>query len=257
MNIRRTAKILLANVIPRSVYLSLNARVAARDIASGRRYVPEIEMLPKFIRAGDTVLDIGGNHGLYSYHLSHLVGPSGQVHTFEPVPLNLSILRHTVKNLGLKNVTVHPEGCGDKSGSAMFCVLLDHGIPQLGWPRRQEAKGLKFQCDIVRLDDVINARISFLKIDVDGAELLVLRGAERILRESRPAILFEAGGYTSDFGYEQQAVFDFLSNFGYRFFSGGFSSKALEPREGFTVAEDYFALPDALLAIRGGTAVAR
>jgi hypothetical protein len=126
--------------------------------------------------------------------------------------------------------------------------LLDHGIPQLGWPRRQEAEGLKFQCDIVRLDDVIDARISFLKIDVDGAELLVLRGAQRILRESRPPILFEAGGYTSDFGYEQQAVFDFLSNCGYRFFSGGFSSKALQPRDGYSVAEDYLALPEELAA---------
>ncbi len=234
---------MLANVVPRSVYLSLNARIAAKDIASGRRNAPEIAMLPKFVRAGDTVIDVGGNHGLYTYHLSRLVGPLGQVHTFEPIPLNLGILRHTVKNLELNNVTVHPEGCGDKAGSATFCVLLDHGIPQLGWPRRQEADGLKFQCDLVRLDDVIGARISFLKIDVDGVELLVLRGAQRILQESRPTILFEAGGYTSDFGYEQQAVFDFLSSFGYRFFSGGFSSKALEPRDGFTVAEDYFALP--------------
>jgi hypothetical protein len=77
---------------------------------------------------------------------------------------------------------------------------------------------------------------------VDGAELLVLRGAQRILRESQPVVLFEAGDYTSDFGYKQQSVFDFLSTFGYRFFSGRFSSKPLEPREGFTVAEDYFAL---------------
>ncbi len=244
---------MLANVTPRSVYLSLNARVAARDIASERRYVPEIAMLPKFVCAGDTVLDVGANHGLYAYHLSRLVGASGRVHTFEPVPLNLGILRYTVKHLRLNNVTIHPEGCGEEPGSARFCVLLDHGIPQLGWPRRQEAEGLKFQCGIVRLDDVIDAKVSFLKIDVDGAELLVLRGAQRILRESQPVILFEAGGYTSDFGYEQQAVFDFLALFGYRFFSGGFSSKALQPRNGFTVAEDYLGLPDEVAATVGET----
>jgi len=257
MNVRRTTKIVLAKVIPRSAYLSLNARVAARDIASERRYVPEIATLPKFVGPGESVLDVGGNHGLYAYHLSRLVGPSGRVHTFEPVPLNLGILRHTVKTLGLKNVTVHPVGCSDLPGSATFCVLLDHGIPQLGWPRRQESGGLKFECDMVRLDDVIDARISFLKIDVDGAELLVLRGAQRILRESRPVILFEAGGYTGDFGYEQQDVFDFLSSFGYRFFSGGFSSNALEPREGFTVAEDYFALPDDAVTELGQSARSR
>ncbi len=238
---------MLANVVPRSVYLFVNARVAARDIASGRRWVPEIAVLPKFVRSGDTVLDVGGNHGLYTYHLSRLVGPSGRVHTFEPVPPNLGIMRHTIKTLALNNVTVHPYGCGDKPGSAMFCVLLDHGVPQLGWPRPQEAQGLRFDCEIVRLDDVVDSKIGFLKIDVDGAELLVLRGAQQILRESRPVILFEAGGYTRDFGYEQQDVFDFLSSFGYRFFSGGCTSKTLEPREGFTVAEDYFALPSEVL----------
>jgi hypothetical protein len=145
MSSARITKILLANLVPRSVYLFVNARVAARNIASGRRWAPEIAVLPHFVRSGDTVLDVGGNHGLYTYHLSRLVGPSGRVHTFEPVPPNLGILQYTVSSLGLKNVTVHPEGCGDEPGSATFCVLLDHGIPELAWPRRQEAEGLKFQ----------------------------------------------------------------------------------------------------------------
>jgi len=165
------------------------------------------------------------------------------VHAFEPLPANLTILRHTVKTLKLQNVTVHPQGCGNRNEQVKFYVPVKQGIPQLARARPGLA-GAQYDCEIVRLDDVIEARIRFLKVDVEGAELHVFRGAERILRESRPAILFEAGGETRDFGYEQDAVFDFLRERGYKFFSGGFRGKALEPRARFTDAEDYFAMAE-------------
>jgi FkbM family methyltransferase len=242
MNIRALIKAALANVVPWSVYVAINARIAARDIATKRRWAPEIDLLPRFVHTGDTVVDVGGNHGLYTYHLSRLVGPSGRVHTFEPLPPNLDILRYTIKTHRLDNVTVYPKACGEKTEQAAFGVPVNRGTPELGGARRGN-EGLTFDCSIVRLDDVIATKVSFLKIDVEGAELFVLRGAERLLSESRPVILFEAGGHTQDLGYEQQAVFDFLSDHGYRFVSGGFRGKALEPRECFTDAEDYFALP--------------
>lgn len=234
---RRMIKIALARVVPQSFYLSLNARFAARDIASQRRWAPEIEFLPRFVGSGDTVVDVGGNHGLYTYHLSRLVGPSGRVHTFEPMPPNLYILRHTIHVHGLNNVTVHPSACGEKPERAMFYIPLDHGALELGGAR-QGNHGLPFECDIVRLDDVVDGRISFLKVDVEGAELFVLRGAERILRESRPVVLFEAGNHTRSYGYAQQAVFDFLSCFGYTFFNG-----KMQPRQSFTEIIDYFGIP--------------
>jgi FkbM family methyltransferase len=240
---RRTVKKALANLVPRSVYLAVNARIAARDIASRRRWAPEIDCLARFVHAGETVIDVGGNHGLYTYHLSRLVGPSGRVHTFEPMPPNLSILRHTIRAHHLTNVTLHSQACGDKDETVSFCIPLDHGVPQLGGAH-QGKQGLTFDCEVVKLDEAISESVSFLKVDVEGAELLVFCGAQRILRECRPVILFEAGGHTTEYGYQQQEVFDFLSGFRYRFFSGGFSSPALEPRQGFTAAEDYFALPE-------------
>ena len=242
MNSRRILKIALANLTPRSLYMAINARIAARDIASKRRWVPEIELLGRFVRSADTVVDVGGNHGLYTYHLSRLVGTSGMVHTFEPLPPNLEILRYTVKAHRLNNVVIHPNACGETDEWATFCIARHHGVPELGGAHRG-SDGATFNCQVVRLDDVIVTNVSFMKIDVEGAELLVLRGAERILRESQPVILFEAGGHTSTYGYKQEAVFEFLSGFDYQFFSGGFRGKALEPRKGFTDVEDYLAVP--------------
>jgi len=253
MNPRRTIKRTLAKVLPRTVYLAINARIAARDIAAKRRWAPEIEHLPNFVRSGDIVVDVGGNHGLYTYHLSRLVGPSGRVHTFEPMPPNLKILRYTIRRHRLSNVTLHPRACSDKAQRTTFTVPVEDGLLGLGGAR-QGGEGVPFVCEIVRLDDVLAGKISFMKIDVEGAELFVLRGAERIVRESRPVVLFEAGGHTEEFGYEQQAVFDFLSAFGYRFLSGGFRGRALEPRRRFTEAEDYFALPEEMaMALQAGT----
>jgi FkbM family methyltransferase len=243
--VRRVAKLVLAHAVPKSVYLFVNARIAARDIAAKRRWAPEIAYLPKFVHSGDVAVDVGACHGLYTYHLSQIVGPSGAVYAFEPIPPNLRILNRTIKTHGLRNVTVYPKACGDCPGTKTFYVSIDYGIPQLG-ASKQGSGGLTFTCEVVRLDDVIQSKVRFLKVDVEGAELLVFRGAERILRESRPAILFEAGNHTRDFGYEQQTVFDFLSNLGYRFCSGGWKGKALEPRERFTDEEDYFCSADLL-----------
>lgn len=242
MNLRQIGKIALANLLPQSVYLFVNAHAAAREIASKYRWEPEIESLRYFVTQGDVVIDVGGNHGLYAYHLSHLVGLSGRVHTFEPLPPNLSILAHTIKKHKLSNVLVHPQGCGMRAETVTFGVALDHGVPLL-WLARQGEGGLRFQCDVIRLDDVIAEKVSFLKMDVEGAELFVLRGAERILRESRPVILFEALSLTGHYGYGQQEVFGFLSELEYRFLSGGDPAKALQSIEGFMGDGNYFAVP--------------
>jgi FkbM family methyltransferase len=242
MNPRQLAKIALANVTPLQVYLWFNARAAAMEIASRRRWEPEIEYLPGFVSAGDSVVDVGANHGLYSYHLSRLVGAAGQVHAFEPVPLNLKILSYTIERHRLRNVVVHPCACGDKPETATFCVPLQHGVPFL-WIARQGSDGLTFSCEVVRLDDVITGNVSLLKIDVEGAELFVLRGAQRILRDCQPALLIEALGETRNYGYLQQDVFDFLASMGYRFFIGSGEGQELQRRERFTEARNYFCIP--------------
>ena len=72
---RQLVKSFLGRTVPLDCYMAVNAYVAARDIRSGRRWESELDLLPRFVHSGDTVVDIGGNHGLYSFHLSRLVGP--------------------------------------------------------------------------------------------------------------------------------------------------------------------------------------
>jgi FkbM family methyltransferase len=243
MNFRWMAKIALAKILPLQTYLAITARAAATEIASKRRWEDDIEYLPMFVHSGDTVIDVGGNHGLYTFHLSHMVGPTGRVHAFEPMPPNVDILSYTIKRHHLRNVVLHPQACGKEAETATFGVPMRRGVPML-WIARQGSDGLTFSCEIVKLDDVISEKVSFLKIDVEGAELFVLQGAKRILRESRPVILFEALDQTQEYGYDQREVFDFLATMGYSFLAGNGAGKALEARTGFSDLSNYFCVPD-------------
>lgn len=243
MNLRWMGKIALAKILPLQTYLAINARAAAMEIASKRRWEVDIEYLPMFVHSGDTVIDVGGNHGLYTFHLSHIVGPTGRVHTFEPMPPNVDILSYTIKRHRLSNVVLHAQACGREAQTASFGVPMKQGVPML-WIAKQGSDGLKFSCEIVKLDEVISEKVSFLKIDVEGAELFVLQGAERILRESRPVILFEVLDQTQEYGYSQREVFDFLSSLGYSFLAGNGAGEPLEARTGFSDIRNYFCVPD-------------
>ena len=237
MTARELTKRFLANLAPRSLYFSVNAYVATRDIAAGKRWENEIDQLSNYVHPGDSVIDVGGNHGLYAFHLSRLVGSPGHVYSFEPLPPNFQILSHTVRKLKLDNVRLFPAACGEKESQTTFCVPTSHGVPQLGWAH-EGTEGQTFKCDVVRLDDLIKERVTFIKMDIEGAELFALRGARRILQESRPVILLEAENHTDRFGYQQQAIFDHLAQFGYRFLNG-----KLKEQPKFTEPGNYFFVP--------------
>jgi FkbM family methyltransferase len=153
------------------------------------------------------------------------------------LPPNFRILSHTVRKLKLNNVKLFPAACGESAFQTTFCVPQSHGVPQLGWAH-EGTEGQTFICDVICLDDVILEPVKFIKMDIEGAELFALRGAKRILQESHPVILLEAENHTDRFGYQQQAIFDYLTQFGYRFFNG-----KLEEQPGFTIPGNYFFIP--------------
>jgi FkbM family methyltransferase len=191
---RKYIKRVLARVLPASAYFYINQYVAARDIHSGNRWEPEMELLSQFVHAGDTVIDLGANHGLYSYRLSKLVGPTGVVHAFEPIPPNAAILRRTVKRC--KNVVVYEKGVGECEGSARFIIPTVNGVPMtmsayLTENGLGDGSGMAFTSPIVSLDETIEGKVSFIKCDIEGGELLAFRGAARLIDRYRPVVYSE------------------------------------------------------------------
>lgn len=178
------------------------------------------------IRNGDVVFDIGANRGYYTLLFSHLAGKSGRVHAFEPVPATFSRLaRMVAAGNRFDNVDVNEVAMGDRTGAVNFYVPGDddgqasmkkHNVGS--WADAAIITPVK--CKMIRLDDYVSSRqtsrLDFVKCDVEGAELLVLRGALDSLRELRPILYLEVcGEWTKNFGYSPDEISKHLLTLGY------------------------------------------
>jgi FkbM family methyltransferase len=200
-------------------------------------------VLRALIRPGDTVIDVGANLGVYTFELSRLVGPRGRVHAIEPDPpsiARLEGLRHR-----LPNITVHPVALSDGRGTATLNVPVVRGrrvstLASLTVPPWHDGlEHVAVTVDLEPLDAVVPAEgrlASFVKIDVEGHELAVLRGAAATLR-ALPAMLIEIEQRHQR--TDIRATFEHVRAMGYIGYALG--SQALLPLDEFDVARDQLA----------------
>lgn len=142
------------------------------------------------IRPGHVVYDIGANVGYYTMLAAQLAGPTGKVFAFEPLPRNLGYLRRHVEMNKLTTATVVDAAVSEKAGEAFFGndPGESHTMAHL-----REQGGVKVR--LVSVDGFVaagNPRPTLLKIDVEGAEASVLRGARGVLTSSPRPVIFLA-----------------------------------------------------------------
>jgi FkbM family methyltransferase len=130
------------------------------------------------IQPGDVVVDCGAHHGLATLLFARKVGPDGTVIAIEANPRNATVLRRNLKLNDIENVQVIDAAAADKVGKLKIATHSNSSIIARSSKSRQNVTTVS----AVTLDSVILDIVpKFLKIDVEGAELLVLRGARRIL----------------------------------------------------------------------------
>lgn len=147
----------------------------------------ELSQIRRHVRKGDLICDVGANKGSYLYWMARW---AGRVVAFEPQPGLASYLATLSAALPLRNVTVEQKGVSDHSGVLTLYMPSDNS-PEASLEPIEGAH--KIEAPVVSLDDYFapGERLAMLKVDVEGHELSVFRGAERILREDRPVLLFE------------------------------------------------------------------
>ena len=161
-------------------------------------YEPEvIRALQDHIRVGDTCLDVGGHVGYLTIIMARLVGPTGRVVAFEPVSETFEALQENVGLNSLENVGLECTAVGENEGTiTLFCDAAQ----TLSWTPSVLAYRVpgelhkSLSVPVLSLDRYLEKtglRPNLVKIDVEGAELAVLRGARRMLLESRPVVLVE------------------------------------------------------------------
>lgn len=134
-------------------------------------------------KAGDLVFDIGAHCGVSTYHLAQMVGPKGRVVAFEPDPGNFELLRRNVERHGLRQVVPVQAAIANGSGQLQFNAEGTIGSALLSLLHRESA-GETVTVNAMRLTEAFErwGVPAFCKIDIEGAEIDVLRDSAELLR---------------------------------------------------------------------------
>jgi FkbM family methyltransferase len=209
-------------VSPEYVYLNshkiyLDKEDSLRLSTFGRLYLKSIEnqIFNKYVKEGDIVIDVGAFIGDNTLTLARLVGQEGKVYAFEIGEDNFKLLDRNIKENNYKNIIAINKAASDNDNKTKIYI---HPFRSTGHKMHNtdvNNKTLKWEekeLDAIKLDSVVNLPVNFIKIDVEGAEPKVIKGAKRIIEESKSLkiILEMSPGIINNFGISAE---DYLKRF--------------------------------------------
>jgi FkbM family methyltransferase len=171
---------------------------------------------------GSTIVEVGANVGTETIGFLDIVGPRGHVHAFEPDPALVARLRSNLAGADTRRLAVHEVALSNEEGDAFF-VTTSNGTAS-GSGHLTDTGGVgNLKVPLRRLDDVIpDEDVSAIFMDVEGAELRVLLGAQRLLESKRPLVVLEAAELLqARLGSSLQQIRDFLRSIRYSAFVVG------------------------------------
>lgn len=153
----------------------------------------ELGFLRSFVRPGMRIVDIGASHGAYALPLSKIVGDEGRVWAFEPASEVRGFLQRSIALNDIETITVVAAAVADAPGNGVLEGIDQSELARLA--SEPAAAGRTESVDLVTLNDYFAGPTSWgidvLKLDAEGAEARILRGADRFLEREAPLILFE------------------------------------------------------------------
>lgn len=197
----------------------------------------EYKFAQQLLKPGMTVIDVGAHRGFYTLMFSKRIGPQGRVLAFEPSPRERKKLRRHLRLNSCRNVEVLSCALGESEGKADLYVVDGewNGCNSLR-PPDTDSPTSPLSVRVRKLDEVLAQakvdRVDFVKMDVEGGELDVLKGAEELLRlVPRPIILCEVlEQRTRPWGYPARLIIEHLAKRGFVWFDLNEQAR-LEPIE--------------------------
>jgi FkbM family methyltransferase len=191
--------------LPRRLRLSLKARHYARFLAHDLRNRDfDLRGVQLLVRAGQTVLDVGANVGIWTHYLSQLVGPTGCVYSFEPIRETYAILRRNVERFHLGNVIALDRAVSDKDAAVSMSIprdsrgLRNYHLAQIGQAqnsRSVDVLSLRLDSWFARMGE---PRVTFVKIDTEGHELACVHGMLSLVARYLPSLCVEISSDLDD-----------------------------------------------------------
>jgi FkbM family methyltransferase len=177
----------------------------------------EMAIIRRFIKPTDICFDIGANIGYYSLVLARL---AREIHAFEPVPLIHHLLATNLLLNGISNVIANHSAVGEITGETSFHIAADSAYS--GFRDTNLVSPAETICiPVTRLDDYCTtrrvSRVDFLKIDVEGAESLVLDGARKVLKSRPRFMMIELADCVQEkYGSTVNEIVQSLACYGYK-----------------------------------------
>lgn len=168
-----------------------------------------VPRIVKYIKPGDTAIDIGAFIGDHTIAYANKVGNDGKVIAFEPNPEAFECLEHNLSKFS--NVELRKEALSDKSGKVSITKVPTNA----GMTYVDKKKG-KIKC--ITLDSLNLEKVDFIKIDAEGFEHNILKGAEQTIRKYKPTMVIEiVNDYLLKNGTSNNDVYIWLMEMGYRY----------------------------------------
>lgn len=189
--------------------------VSKNLIAFGYTEIALTALMLKKLNAGDTFVDIGTHYGYEALVANSIVGQTGTVYSFEPNPISYGIAK---KNIKQHNSILYNYAVGDYNGTAK---MQSNAINESAFNSIADDVDSNNLIDvrIVTLDSILKDRkkaVNFIKCDVEGFELQVLKGAKEIIDNDKPLIVLEADMPTNNMPSDRALILqDYMKNLGY------------------------------------------
>jgi FkbM family methyltransferase len=182
-----------------------------------------------FVRRGNVVLDVGANVGTHAVFLSHLVREDGRVLAFEPLAPNVDALRETIRRRSrISNISISQQAVGNPGKAHQEVLIRAPGddltqaslrLQEAGsWQAQASVREYRVSLTSLDAEDQVQAlqSIDFIKIDVEGGELDVWKGAAQTIRRHQPLVYCEVyEKWANSFGYTSSDLLAFVRSLGY------------------------------------------
>jgi FkbM family methyltransferase len=210
--------------LPNGCSVSCDVReVIQRQIYFMGTFEPiESYLLTRLLRPGMVVIDAGANIGQYTLLAATAVGPTGSVHSFEPVPAIFAHLQTHVSTNGLRNVKVNRMALWHEESTVTLGLPPPYPHNDGAWTiGTTESLAARVNAEAIRLDTYVNRcglpRVDVIKMDIQGAEPFAMAGARGVLADYRPALLMEIDRASlKGLGHSPEMLWEELSKLGYR-----------------------------------------
>ena len=139
----------------------------------------------KYVKKGDMAIDIGANIGYYTLLFAQLVGPNGKVYAYEPDPINFVILKKNIEINNYKNVVLIQKAVSNSSTMTKLYLSKDRTGNRI-FDSTNDGMSDYIEIETIKLDDFFknkNEKINFIKMDVEGTEILILQGMSDFLHK--------------------------------------------------------------------------